>query len=209
MPNESRQHIRLSVPASQTVLMVIALPPFGSAFVGFGPGAASAPERPSPTPAGTLGGPWRVRFDPAWGGPRAVQTWPALVDWTTRPEAGIRFYSGTAVYRTTFDAPAGWTAGRAVRIDLGRVGALAEVAVNGRELGVAWTAPFALPVGTVLKAKGNELEVRVTNLWPNRLIRDAGLPEKERLTRTNLNPYKPGDALLPSGLFGPVTLAFE
>ena len=109
----------------------------------------------------------------------------------------------------TFDAPAGWTAGRAVRIDLGRVGALAEVAVNGRELGVAWTAPFALPVGTVLKAKGNELEVRVTNLWPNRLIRDAGLPEKERLTRTNLNPYKPGDALLPSGLFGPVTLAFE
>ena len=49
----------------------------------------------------------------------------------------------------------------------------------------------------------------MTNLWPNRLIRDAGLPEKERLTRTNLNPYKPGDVLLPSGLFGPVTLAFE
>lgn len=193
----------------KTVRVCLALPPSGSAFVVFGPGGASAPEGASPTSAGTLEGPWRVRFDPAWGGPREVQTWPALVDWTTRPEAGIRFYSGTAVYRTTFDAPAGWTAGRAVRIDLGRVGALAEVAVNGRELGVAWTAPFALPVGTVLKAKGNELEVRVTNLWPNRLIRDAGLPEKERLTRTNLNPYKPGDALLPSGLFGPVTLAFE
>ena len=201
---------RLAVTGDgRTVRARLALPPFGSAFVVFGPGGGPAPERPSPTPAGTLEGPWRVRFDPAWGGPREVQTWPALVDWTTRPEAGIRFYSGTAVYRTTFDAPADWTAGWAVRLDLGKVGVLAEVAVNGRELGIAWTAPFALPVGTVLKAKGNELEVRVTNLWPNRLIRDAGLPERERLTRTNLNPYKPGDALLPSGLFGPVTLAFE
>ena len=48
--------------------------------------------------------------------------------------------------------------------------------------------------------------MRVTNLWPNRLIYDAGLPEGERLTRTNINPYKPGDSLLPSGLLGPVQI---
>lgn len=198
-----------AVGDGRTTRARLELPPFGSAFVVFGPGAKSAAE-PPPAPVGaeTLEGPWRVQFDSAWGGPEKEQTWPALVDWTTRPEPGVRFYSGTAVYRTRFDAPAGWTEGRPVRLDLGRVGVLAEVTLNGRRLGTLWTPPFVCAAGAALKAKDNLLEVRVTNLWPNRLIRDAGLPEKDRLTRTNLNTYKPGDAPLPSGLFGPVTLAF-
>ena len=58
-----------------------------------------------------------------------------------------------------------------------------------------------------VKEKGNVLEVRVTNLWPNRLIYDAGLPEAERLTHTNINPYKPTDPLVPSGLLGPVRVS--
>jgi hypothetical protein len=146
-----------------------------------------------------------VAFDPAWGGPEKPVTFDSLVDWTTRPEPGIRHYSGTATYRTTFDAPTGWTRGQTLRIDLGTVHEVAEVLVNGELAGTAWTAPFAVTASNV-KEKGNVLEVRVTNLWPNRLIYDAGLPEGERLTRTNINPYKPGDPLLSSGLLGPVQI---
>ena len=130
-------------------------------------------------------------------------TFTELTDWTTRPEPGIRYYSGTATYRTTFDAPAGWKRGQTLQIDLGMVHEVADVLVNGKLAGTAWTAPYAV-TATNVKEKGNVLEVRVTNLRPNRLIYDAGLPEAERLTHTNINPYKLGDKLLPSGLLGPV-----
>ena len=147
-----------------------------------------------------------MAFDPAWGGPAAPVTFDNLVDWTMRPELGIRHYSGTAIYRTTFDAPPEWKKGMPVQIDLGRVENVATVFVNGKLSGTAWTAPFAVTAANV-QEKGNELEVRVTNLWPNRLIYDAGLPEVERLTRTNINPYKSADPLLPSGLLGPVRIS--
>ncbi|TCS88999.1 alpha-L-rhamnosidase-like protein [Anseongella ginsenosidimutans] len=47
-------------------------------------------------------GPWTVDFSPERGGPGTVQ-FDRLQDWTTRPEEGIRYYSGTAVYRQSFD----------------------------------------------------------------------------------------------------------
>ena len=167
--------------------------------------AAPHTARTGVSPVQMFPGPWSVTFDPVWGGPKEPVTFTELTDWTTRPEAGIRHYSGTAIYRTTFDAPTGWTRGQTMRIDLGTVHEVAEVLVNGELAGMAWTAPFAVTASNV-KEKGNVLEVRVTNLWPNRLIYDAGLPEGERLTRTNINPYKPGDPLLPSGLLGPVQI---
>ncbi len=187
------------------------LPPYGSVFVVFrSRGSATLPHGEPPSwrrsrGSATLPGPWSVAFDPAWGGPEKPVTFDSLVDWTARPEPGIRHYSGTAIYRTTFDAPTGWMRGQTLRIDLGTVHDVAEVLVNGKLAWTAWTAPFAVTASNV-KEKGNVLEVRVTNLWPNRLIYDAGLPEEERLTRTNINPYKPGDPLLPSGLLGPVQI---
>lgn len=131
-----------------------------------------------------------------------------LTDWTARSESCIRHYSGTAAYRATFDAPTGWKRGQPLQIDLGTVHEVADVQVNGKLVGTAWTAPFAV-TATNVKEKGNVLEVHVTNLWPNRLIYDAGLPEGERLTHTNINPYKPGDPLLPSGLLGPVLIRHQ
>jgi hypothetical protein len=52
----------------------------------------------------------------------------------------------------------------------------------------------------------NTLEVRVTNLWPNRLIRDAQLPESERLTHITFPFFGPEDSLRDGGLIGPVFL---
>ena len=51
--------------------------------------------------------------------------------------------------------------------------------------------------------------MRVTNLWPNRLIGDSALPVEKRLTYATFQPYKPDDPLLDSGLIGPVTLIAE
>jgi hypothetical protein len=66
----------------------------------------------------------------------------------------------------------------------------------------------AIPPG-VLREHDNQIEIAVANLWPNRLVKDAGVPEKERLTWTTWNPYKPTDPLLPSGLLGPVRVVAE
>ncbi|MBI5708505.1 MAG: hypothetical protein HZC36_16090 [Armatimonadetes bacterium] len=157
------------------------------------------------TPMAELKGQWEVSFDPNWGGPAEPVIFEKLEDWTKRAEDQIRFYSGMATYRKTFDAPfAGKHQGQTV-LDLGPVKNQARVNLNGRDLGIVWCAPWraSIPSG-LLKAKSNTLKIEVANLWPNRLIKDSGLPEERRLTRTTWNPYKPTDALLPSGLFGPV-----
>lgn len=136
---------------------------------------AAQPQEPRPNfpelqPVAELTGPWDVRFDPKWGGPAEVK-FDKLEDWTKRPEPGIRYYSGTATYRKPFDGANGtW-------LDLGTVNHIARVRLNGRGLGVVWTAPWGveIPQG-LLKPTGNELEIEVTNVWANRLIGDEQEP---------------------------------
>lgn len=173
----------------------------------------------------TLSGPWDVNFDPGWGGPAKV-TFAALDDWSKRPEEGIRHYSGTATYRKTFDIPHG--AHGNLCIDLGTVKNVAQVRLNGRDLGVVWTNPWRVSIGGVVREKGNELEIEVVNLWPNKLIGDGRLPRDKRQTVTNVRTYEPTlpkdfddrrcpicderrktgtpPELLPSGLLGPVRI---
>ena len=91
-------------------------------------------------------------------------------------------------------------------LDLGAVKNLAEVRVNGKDCGVLWKEPFRVDVTDAVHVGTNHLEVKVTNLWPNRLIRDQQLPEDQRITWTSVSLYKPADPLLPSGLLGPVTI---
>jgi hypothetical protein len=153
-----------------------------------------------------LSGPWQVQFDPEWGGPGSV-VFEKLDDWTQREEPGIKFYSGKATYHKTFDLPKSSPKGKQrVYLNLGKVKNLAEVRVNGKELGVIWTAPWQVDITQAVKATGNKLEIDVVNLWPNRLIGDAALPPEKRLTKTNVNTFKQNSPLLPSGLLGPVQL---
>jgi hypothetical protein len=159
--------------------------------------------------ARTIEGPWQVSFDPRWGGPEAV-AFERLEDWTKRPEEGIRYYSGTATYRRTFDLGEGPPAeGARTFLDLGTVHHLAAVRLNGKDLGVVWTAPWRVEVTGILQSSGNELEVDVVNLWPNRLIGDARLPPEKRFTVTNVGKFQADSPLVPSGLIGPVTLQVD
>ncbi len=161
---------------------------------------------PKATTVATLEGSWEVSFDPKWGGPEKV-TFDTLQDWTGREEEGIKYYSGMAKYHKTFDLPEASSGGsRRLYLDLGQVKDIAEVQLNGRRLGVVWTAPWRMEITDVVKPTDNELVITVANLWVNRLVRDAGLPEEKRLTWTIQNPYQPNSPLLPSGLLGPVQL---
>ena len=156
----------------------------------------------------TLAAPWEVSFDPKWGGPEKI-TFAALEDWSKRPEPGIKYYSGRAVYRTTFDAPADTAKDRHF-LSLGKVKNMASVKLNGTDLGVIWCDPWrvGIPAG-LLQEKDNRLEITVANLWINRLIGDSGLPKKERLTWSTLEPFKPDSPLQESGLLGPVSVMME
>ncbi|MCX6899508.1 MAG: glycosyl hydrolase [Verrucomicrobia bacterium] len=153
----------------------------------------------------TLSGPWEVSFDPKWGGPARV-TFETLKDWTKYLEPGIRYYSGKAIYRTTFDAPRPALHAPRLFLDLGKVAVMASVRLNGRDLGVVWCAPWRVEISGVVKERENRLEITVANLWPNRLIGDQSLPLEKRFTWTTWNPFKKDDSLIESGLLGPVTI---
>ena len=187
----------------------LALAPRQSYFVVFRRKAKNAKNGknfPGLKQVAEIAGPWNVSFDPKWGEPKSV-VFEKLVDWTKRPEPGIRYYSGTATYRKTFDLPETSRRGKTrIYLDLGRVRNLAAVRLNGKDLGVVWTAPWHMEITGAVKPTGNRLEIDVVNLWPNRLIGDAALPAGKRRTVTNVKTYKNNSPLLESGLLGPVTL---
>ena len=185
--------------------------PRGSVFVVFrkpiaatAAGSAASNE-PAVTPQAELAGAWEVSFDPRWGGPGRT-TFDPLVDWTKRPEDGIRHYSGAAVYRKKFDLASLPAAGTRLLLDLGEVHEAASVRLNGVDLGVLWTRPARVDITRAARAGANELEITVVNLWPNRLIADESLPPEKRLTETNIHKFSAATPLYPSGLLGPVVL---
>jgi hypothetical protein len=129
------------------------------------------------------------------------------VSWSTRPEPGIKYYSGTATYTKTFDLPAALAKlRRRVWLDLGSVRELAEIRLNGKALGIVWAPPFQVDITDTVKPGGNALEVEVVNFWPNRIIGDQLLPPEQRLTRTNIRKLTQDTPLMESGLLGPVRL---
>jgi hypothetical protein len=124
-----------------------------------------------------IDGPWKVTFDPAWGGPAEPVIFETLTDWTRNPETGIKYYSGTAVYKNSFDRPADGTKCGSLFLDLGTVKHIARVKLNGKDLGIVWTAPWRVEVpDKLLKKHNNKLEIEVTNVWANRLIGDEQHP---------------------------------
>jgi hypothetical protein len=180
----------------------------------------------------TISSPWEVTFDPKWGGPAKPVTFDKLEDWSKHSDPGIRYYSGTAVYRTSFKSP---IANRKspIFLDLGKVAIMADVTLNGKPIGILWKPPFRVDVSDALKAGENTLELRVVNLWINRQIGDEQLPEDSdrnpsgnlkswpawlaegkpsstgRYTFSSWRLWKKDDPLVESGLLGPVMLIGE
>jgi alpha-L-rhamnosidase len=180
-------------------------------------------------PAHQIDGSWNLSFPPNWGAPPSVVL-DRLMSWTESTNDGVKYFSGTATYEKDIDIPADdLSANRELWLDLGEVKNFAEVSLNGRDFGVLWKPPYRVNVTAAAKPGTNHLVIKVTNLWPNRLIGDEQLPPdvewngmqlKEwpqwlldgkpsptgRLTFTTWHHWTKDSPLLTSGLLGPVTL---
>jgi hypothetical protein len=166
--------------------------------------SANVPARRE-TPVATVQGAWDVRFSPDLGGPEKT-TFAQLGSWTENSDPGVKYYSGTASYTRTIDAPSAWFGvGQRLILDLGEVRELAEVIVNGHSLGIAWHLPYRIDIGSAIKPGTNTLEIKVTNLWINRLIGDKQ-PGAKKYTFTPVSTYKADAPLRESGLLGPVRI---
>ncbi|MDB5267031.1 MAG: glycoside hydrolase [Hymenobacter sp.] len=149
---------------------------------------------------------WQVAFQPNRGAP-ASASFTKLASYTENSTAGIKYFSGTAIYTKTITAPARWFGSNGqLWLDLGEVKNLAEVVVNGQPLGVVWKKPFRVDVTNALKPGNNQVEIKVTSLWVNRLVGDAQPGVTGKITYTSLLFYQADAKLLPSGLLGPVVL---
>lgn len=184
------------------------LDPYGSVFVVFRRPTADSFELPViPTRQRVLpfNGPWEVHFPKHWGAPPLVQ-FTELVSWSDHPDAGVKYFSGTATYTSEFTIPT-IAEGARYLIDLGEVKSLAEISVNGYPVGeVFWKPPFRADVTSLVHAGSNSLAVAVTNLWPNRMIGDQQPGNARRFTFTDFIPFTKDSPLLRSGLLGPVSL---
>jgi hypothetical protein len=172
--------------------------------------AAAAPSRtlrvPVETTLATVEGPWEVAFQPNRGAPAGIRL-DTLISWSDSPDAGVKYFSGTGTYTKTIQAPADWfQSGARLWLDLGAVKNLAQVSVNGRPLGVLWKTPFRADITAALKPGGNAVEIKVTNLWVNRLIGDRQPGISRKYTYTTQPFYQADSPLLPSGLLGPVEI---
>lgn len=203
------------------------LDPAGSVFVMFRPNAASEEQsavlcaQSKPKGFGSdevlaarevLAGPWRLTFP---FGKTFERT--ALFDWSQAADDDVRYFSGRAVYETTV-ASGGL-------LDLGDVRNFAVVSLDGENVATLWKPPYRCEL-----PRGGRLTVEVVNLWPNRLIGDERLYPADcqreggrlkaipgwvqagktsptgRKAFSAWRHYTKDDALLPSGLLGPVTI---
>jgi len=226
-----------SVESGHTELPV-KLGPLGSVFVVFRKVSATDSQPLDPlacntfvaadTPAPlTLDGSWQVEFPEGWGAPRTT-TFGKLQSWTESDDDGIRFFSGIATYRKTFELPESLAKRNRLFLQLGDLAEIAEVTLNGKRLGLVWLPPYRIEISGAVHAGMNQVEIRVANLWANRLNGDSLRPESDRFTRSNLDRMQidptadrsydrvpPGKArpvyskippLMKSGLFGPVQI---
>ncbi len=155
-----------------------------------------------------LTGAWDVSFPPKWGAPDQIIL-DRLGSLSESTNAGVKFFSGTATYTKAFDwNPAAQTNKQKSEhwLDLGDVQVMAQVKLNGQDLGTLWKPPFRVDITTALQPGRNTLEVRVANLWPNRMIGDLALPAAERFTWSSYEPFTKDTPLPKSGLLGPVTV---
>ena len=199
------------IQGKESTTVPLQLEAYESGFIVFrktGKPAATGVEDnyPKPEIITKIDQPWQVLFesDQYKRGPAQPVTFSTLTDWSKHEDESIRYYSGTAIYKTTFDVkkkPEG-----KLFVDLGQVTAMAKIKINGKYVGGVWTAPYRIEVSDVIRDGINELEVEVVNTWMNRLIGDLRLPEAERPTWAHHNSWNVHSPLQTSGLLGPVNL---
>jgi hypothetical protein len=202
------QSVAYESGAAQTCVS-LALRPHQSGYIIFreatGATKSVEPQAISARLVSNLSGPWALNFQPDRGAP-ATAEFTSLLDLSKSETPGIKYFSGTTTYKHKLNVAAANIAnGKRLYLNLGEVREVAEVLVNGKSVAIAWKPPYRVDISKHVKAGKNALEVRVANLWVNRLIGDAQTDAKP-ISFTTLKTYTKSAPLRPSGLLGPVTL---
>lgn len=129
-----------------------------------------------------------------------------LFDWSKEEDEQIRYYSGTATYKTTFRWKNKLNKNQRVFLNLGQICNLATVRINGIDCGTIWTAPYQADITAALKKGINQLEIEVTNTWANAFLgADEGKAPFPGIW-ANAKYRRQEKTLLPAGLLGPLSL---
>jgi len=163
-----------------------------------------SPEEDKPILLATLHGPWEISFPQNSGAPAKI-TLDKLDSWTTNTDEGVKYFSGSATYTKTIEAPVSWLKGDIkLFIDLGEVCDIAEITVNGTSAGISWKAPFRADITGMLKKGSNTIEIKITNQWTNRLLGDQKSAPDKKILNSSVMVW--GRNLNESGLLGPVKI---
>lgn len=192
--SDGRTHVQLSLPAFGSLFVIVSRKPE--------PALRSIPTVERDEPLKPIE-PWSVSFQPDRGAPAHAVSFPSLSSWSENSDAGIRYFSGTAVYHAEVIAPQR-SPGEQVWLHFNDIREIARVHVNGSDAGTVWAKPLAIRIDPWLKPGRNTLDIEVTNLWPNRIIGDLQPDARVRFTQTNIRSYRSDSPLLPSGLIGDI-----
>ena len=146
-------------------------------------------------------------LQPGRGAPASLQL-EQLAPFNENTDPGVKYFSGVATYTKSFALPGDAKLRGNLLLDLGQVGDVAEVRVNGALAGTVWREPYRIDIGKYVKQGKNELDIRVANLWVNRLIGDAQ-PGAKKITWTAIPTYTAKAPLRASGLLGPCNCSID
>lgn len=204
----------------KSTIIPLTLEPYQSIFIVFNNSISRAKNgrnnknMPDYESVQVIDGSWKVFFNDGLGAPDSI-VFDKLIDWTTHPHQGIKFYSGTATYKKDFNINFTKDIGIDYFLQLENVKdvGIAKIRINGIDKGIQWTKPFRFNITNELKVGSNKLEVEVVNSWFNRVAGDELSNSPNKYTKTNIvlkNDFRGIKLekidLEPSGLIGPVII---
>ncbi len=155
---------------------------------------------------------WSVTFEENRGAPKDI-TLDSLISWTSYPDKGINYFSGTGTYKKEIELTNSFfNKNKNILLDLGEVKELAQVSINGIAIATLWNAPFSIDITKYVRPGKNQLEINITNTWVNRLIGDKNVPKEEQICKLySPDPkwFKANSKLPLSGLLGPIVIKTE
>jgi hypothetical protein len=203
----SREDVSYSIESDKTIVN-LNLYPHDAVFVLFIDNADKAQATVKPVSENTLfeiGTPWQVEFQAHRGAPDKA-TYEKLASFSESEIEGIKYFSGIATYSNTFSLKKKDLKSGQLVLDLGSVYDLAEVIVNGKSLGVCWHAPYIIDISSAVQKGNNDIQIKVVNMWHNRLVGDTQPNTTEKITYTQMPFFTKDEPLLPAGLIGPVKI---
>lgn len=159
---------------------------------------------PLKRPIYEIKGSWRLNFLKKEYGPTQPVLTKSLFDWTHSENEKIKYYSGEVIYTTEFDYPT--SPSKKLFLEFEKVGVMATVFLNGENVGTTWIKPHQLEISNFIRKGKNRLEVRVVNVWRNRLTGDRNLPTEAKHSSIMVDNFTKKDALISSGLIGKVRI---